>query len=150
MVSSKIVCLTDGIPSEDFAILPPTEMAKRETIGERLKRAREELGLSAVQLREKILEEYRFEVGASTILATEDDKAPNAGRKTIEFMAKGVNLDPLEVFALGLDDPPELDPGYSESFVARMYRLYKKVRKEHRPVADDWVRTMLEKLERWG
>jgi transcriptional regulator with XRE-family HTH domain len=124
-------------------------MAKRESIGERLNRARLELEMSVPQLRGKILRDHRFEVGESTIRDVEADRTPNPGRKTIEFIALGVGLDPLEVFALGLDDRPEMEAGYTETQFAQLARVYKKVGKEYRPIADEFVKMLIEKMERW-
>lgn len=124
-------------------------MAKQESIGARLNRARLELGMSVPQLREKIFRDHRFELGESTIRDVEGDRTPNPGRKTIEFIALGVGLDPLEVFAIGLDDPPELEAGYTETQFAQLARVYKKVGKEYRPVADELVKMLIEKMGRW-
>lgn len=143
--------LSEGheISSDEYVILPPIEMAKRDSIGKRLKTAREALGLSVPQLREKIKQDHRAEVGNSTIRDIEGDKSPNPGFKTLEFVALGVGLDPLEVIALGLDDPPELEPGYTESQFAQLSRVYKKVGKENKPFADELVKMLIEKMERW-
>ena len=123
-------------------------MAKRESIGKQLKTARLELGLSVPQLREKIFRDHRFEVGESTIRDIEGDKTPNPGRKTIEFIALGVGLDPLEVFAMGLDDPPELEPGYKESQFAQIQRIYGVVKKTEKPFIDDLIKILIEQMER--
>jgi transcriptional regulator with XRE-family HTH domain len=124
-------------------------MAKRETIGKRLNTARLNLGLSVPQLVQKISEDHRFPIGASTIRDIEADKTPNPGFKTLEFIALGVGLDPLEVIGLGLDDPPELEPGYTESQLAQLWRVYKTVNKNYRSVADELVKMLIEKMERW-
>lgn len=143
--------LSEGheISSDEYVILPPIEMAKRDSIGKRLKTAREALGLSVPQLREKIKQDHRAEVGNSTIRDIEGDKSPNPGFKTLELVALGVGLDPLEVIALGLDDPPELEPGYTESQFAQLSKVYKKVGKENKPFADELVKMLIEKMERW-
>jgi transcriptional regulator with XRE-family HTH domain len=124
-------------------------MAKQESIGKRLNRARLELGMTVPQLREKILQDHLLEVGASTIRDIEADKTPNPGFKTLESIALGVGLPPLDVIALGLDDPPELEAGYTETQFALLARVYKKVGKEYRPVADELVKMLIEKMERW-
>lgn len=124
-------------------------MAKQESIGKRLNRARLELGMTVPRLREKILQDHRLEVGASTIRDIEADKTPNPGFKTLESIALGVGLRPLDVIALGLDDPPELEAGYTETQFAQLARVYKKVGKEYRPVADELVKMLIEKMERW-
>lgn len=137
------------ISKDEYVILPPTEMAKRETIGKRLKTARLDLGLSVVQLVEKTLEDHRFEVGASTIRDVEADRTPNPGFKTIEFIALGVGLDPLEVISLGLDDPPELEPGFKASQFAQLHKSYAKLDREQRAFVDDYIETLIEKINKW-
>ena len=129
-------------------ILPPTDMRK-QTIGKRLKTAREALGLSVPQLREKIFQDHRFEIGESTIRDLEKDKAPNPGFKTVEFVALGVGQDPLDVIGLGLDDPPEQEPGFKETQFARMWKKYKRLAKEQRAFVDDYIETLNEKIDRW-
>lgn len=120
-------------------------MVKRETIGQHLKREYEAQEMSAVKLSEKILREYGFEVGASTILATLDDKTPNTGRKTLEFICLGLGLDPLQVFAIGLETPQELDP---DSKFGHMARLYKEVAKSIKPRIDLLLEILVEQMKR--
>jgi transcriptional regulator with XRE-family HTH domain len=124
-------------------------MAKRESIGERLKTARLDQAMSVPQLRAKILQDHQAEIGESTIRDIEKDKTPNPGLKTLEFIALGVGLDPLELMSLGLDDPPQLEQGYTESQFAQLGRIYKKVRKDKRPFADELMKMLIEKMERW-
>jgi transcriptional regulator with XRE-family HTH domain len=124
-------------------------MAKRESIGQRLKTARLEQGMSVPALREKIKIDHRAEVGESTIRDIESDKTPNPGFKTLEFIALGVGLAPLDVISLGLGNPPELEAGYTETQFAQLARAYKKIGKEYRPVADELVKMLIEKMERW-
>lgn len=136
------------IPKDEFVMLSDEDMAKRDSIGKRLKTARLNLGMSVPELRRKILDDHRAEIGASTIRDIEGDKTPNPGFKTLEFIALGVGLDPLEVIGLGLDDPPELEAGYTDSQFAQLGRTYKKVSKEHKSFADELVKMVIEKFER--
>lgn len=124
-------------------------MKKVDTIGRRLKTARLELEMSVPQLRAKIKQDHHAEVGESTIRDIENDKTPNPGFKTLEFIALGVGLDPLEVISLGLDDPPEMERGFTESQFAQLARTYKKVGKDHKFCADELVKMLIEKMERW-
>jgi transcriptional regulator with XRE-family HTH domain len=124
-------------------------MAKRQTIGQRLRQAREQAGLSVPQLVQRIRELHGKDVGASTVRDAENDKTPNPGIKTIECIAKGVQLDPMEIIGLALENPPESEPGYSETQFAQLARVYKKVSKENRPVADQLVKMLIEQMERW-
>lgn len=123
-------------------------MAKQGSIGKRLKTARLELGLTVLQLSEKILRDHGFPVGASTIRDIERDKTPNPGRKTIEFIALGVGLDPLEVFGMGLNDPPEFEPGYKETQFAQLARMYGTVKKTEKAFIDDLIKILIEQMER--
>lgn len=148
-VSTVFSVLGCKIIQDEYVILPPSSMAKQETIGKRLKRARERMGLSPAELRAKIIKEYRAEISESTIRDIEKDKTPNSGRKTVELIALGVGLDPLEVLAIGLDDPPEVEDGYTQTQFAQMGRAYKKVRKEKQPLADELIQMVNEKLKEW-
>lgn len=150
LVSSTFSSPLNEISLGECVILPPTGMAKRETIGKRLNRARLDLGMSVPQLREKIFEDHRAEVGESTIRDIEKDKTPNPGFKTVEFIALGVGLDPLEVLSLGLDDPPEMEPGFKQSQFAQLWKSYSKLtKKEQRAFVDDYIETLIEKINRW-
>lgn len=149
MLSSKISCTTDAISPDEFVMLSDTDMAKRETIGKRLKTAREALGLSVPQLREKIKQDHRAEVGNSTIRDIEGDKSPNPGFKTLEFVALGVGLDPLEVIGLGLDDPPELEPGFKQSQFAQLWKSYLRLGREQKAFIDDYIETLIDKIDKW-
>jgi transcriptional regulator with XRE-family HTH domain len=107
-------------------------------------------GLSVRQLRAKISEEHSADVSESSILGIEKDRTPNPGFKTIEYIALGVGLDPLEVISLGLDDPPELEHGFKESQFAQMWRAYKQIGKEQKPFADELIKMVRERLSRWN
>lgn len=137
------------IPHDEFAMLDETDMAKRETVGKRLKRARLELGMGVPELVEKIKRDYRAEVGITTVHFIEKDRVPNPGLKTIEFIALGDGLDPLEVFALGLDEPPELEPGFKQSQFAQLWKSYSKLDKEQKAFVDDYIETLIQKINRW-
>lgn len=92
-VSTVFSVIGSEISPDECVILPPTDMAKRDSIGKRLKTAREALGLSVPQLREKIKQDHRAEVGNSTIRDIEGDKSPNPGCRvyhvTIPFLGLG-------------------------------------------------------------
>lgn len=115
-----------------------------------MRAARLEAGIDSVpQLTQRILDMCGQTVGRSTVRDIENDKTPNPGIKTLEYIAKGVQLDPLALISLGLDDPPELDRAYSETQFAQLARAYKKVKKENRPFADQLVRMLIEQMDRW-
>lgn len=147
VLSSEKRGITFVQETAEFCILPPNDMAKRETIGKRLLRARLDLGMSVPQLREKISEDHGEQIGESTIRDIEKDRTPNPGFKTVEFIALGVGLDPLEVLGLGLDDPPELENGFKESQFAQLWKKYLKVGKEQRPFIDDFVKMLIKRLD---
>ena len=125
-------------------------MAKRLTIGERVRAARLDAGIISVpQLAQRILQLYGKTIGESTIRDIENDKSHNPGIKTVEYIAKGIGLDPLEVINLGLDDPPETDREYTATQFAHLARIYKKVNKANKPVANQLVKMLIEQMERW-
>lgn len=136
-----------GMSRDEFCILSDTDMAKRETMGKRLHRARMDLGMSVPQLREKIFQNHRAEIGESTIRDIEKDRTPNPGFKTLEFIALGVGLDPLEVIGMGLDDPPEFESGFKESQFAQLWKKYLKTAKDRRPFADDYIKMLIKLLD---
>lgn len=147
-VSSDFSPTASEISRDEYVILPPNEMAKRDSIGKRLKTARQALGMSVPQLREKIDRDFRAPVGESTIRDIEGDKTPNPGFKTVEFISLGVGLDPLEVIALGLDDPPEMESGFKETQFAQLARIYPTVKKSEKPFIDELVKVLIEQMER--
>lgn len=125
-------------------------MAKRQTIGQRVQDARLKAGITSVpQLTQRILDLYGKDVGASTVRDIEKDATPNPGIKTVEYIAKGVGLDPLEVIGLALDDPPESDRDYTDTQFAQLSKVYKKVNKENKPFADQLVQMLVEQMDRW-
>ena len=148
-MSTNILRAQSEILRDEFVMLPLTDMAKRESLGKRLYEARKALGLTARDLSEKIKQDYRVDCGETTIRYIEQGKTSNPGIKTIEFHALGVGLDPLEVIALALDEPPPTDPGFTESQFALLARAYKQVSKNQKPVADELVKMLIEKFERW-
>lgn len=148
-LSSVFSTKVNNIVLDEFVMLSNTDMPKRETVGSRLYKRRMELGLSLTQLRDKILQDFRFETGQSTIRVIENDKVPNPGIKTVEFLALGVGLDPMEVIGLALDDSPEVESGYKESQFARLYQSYKKLNREQRAFIDESVEMLISKIDKW-
>lgn len=122
---------------------------KRPTIGQRLKTARLESKCTVLQLVQRILADNGEAVSVSTVRGIENDSTPNPGIKTIEAIAKGVRLDPMEVISLGFDEPPETESGYSNSQFAQLAGTYKKIKKENKPVADQLIKILMEQMERW-
>jgi transcriptional regulator with XRE-family HTH domain len=119
-------------------------------MGQRLKRAREEQGISVPELAKKIRRDYRYKVGDSTIRDVEkDSKTRNPGLKTVEMIALGLGLDPLEVISLRFDAPPELEPGYTESQFGQLSKVYKKVSKDNKRFADEFIKMLMEQMRRW-
>lgn len=124
-------------------------MEKRETMGEFLKKARLKARRTPKQLRERILAFYGAEAGESTIRDIENSATPNPGIKTVEYIARANGLDPLQVIALHLDNPPELKPGYTATQFAQLSDVYKRVRKDKKVFADELVRILIENLEQY-
>ena len=148
MVSSVILGMPPEIFGDEYVILSPTEMPKRETIGERLRRERLAKRLTVPQLKARIFSQLRAEISEATLHDIEKDRTANPGRKTVEFIALGLGLDPLEVFALGLDDPTQSEPGYKNSQLAHLQRIYPAVKKSERPFVDGLIRMLIDEMER--
>jgi len=124
------------------AKLAPQTVAK-ETIGQRLKRARGNLGLTALQVAE------RSGLGETTILDYEKDKFPNPGIKTVESLALAVRLDPLELISLGLEESPEMDNGFKASQFGRLWKRYQYLKGERRTFVDELLKMLNDKIDRW-
>jgi transcriptional regulator with XRE-family HTH domain len=124
-------------------------MATRETMGSQLKKARKNLGLSVPELAQKIKDEWE-DIGESTIRDIEKDKTENPGIKTIERIALGVGLPPLEVIALWLyEPPPESTHGFSESYFAALWRAYSRVKPHNkRERIDDLVQMLVYQINK--
>lgn len=97
----------------------------------------------------KIKTDHGKKIGASTVRDIEKDKSRNPGIKTVEFIALGLGLDPLEVVGLALNNPVEMEPGYKVSQVAQLWKTYSQVAKDRRPFADDYLQTLIEKFADW-
>lgn len=148
-LSTTISRIDNEITRDEFVMLPLTEMSKQETLGKRLNKRRLELGMSAAQLRQRISDDHRADVGESTIRQIEKDQTPNPGIKTIEFLALGVGLDPLETIGLVLDDPPETDSGFTKSQFALLHKNYKKLNSEQQKFIDENVEMLIQKIQKW-
>ena len=133
-----------------FSIMPPP-MAEEETMGSRIRRAREELGLSVLALRDKIQLEFRAEIGETTLRELERDKPPNPGIKTVEMVARGLGLRPLDLIALALDEDMEdaaakLDLDFSKTRFIWFWKAYQNSSSRKRAMVDamlqmwtDWL-----------
>lgn len=124
-------------------------MAKRETIGARLKRAREQAGMSVPQLVQTIRDVHNRDVGESTVRDAENDKTPNPGIKTVEAMALGLRLDVLETISLGLDSSPEFDKGFKASQFGRLWSSYSTLNKRRRDFADEYIQMLIDRIAHW-
>lgn len=149
-LSTEISSHRREISRDEFVMLPLTEMAKRKTLGKRLYEARQGLGLTARELSEKIKQEYRQDCGETTVRYIEQDKTANPGIKTIEFIALGVGLDPLEAISMLLEESPETEKGYKESQFARAWEKYKKLNEKERAFIDGYVEMLITKIDSWS
>jgi transcriptional regulator with XRE-family HTH domain len=132
----------------ELHILEPT-MVRRKTMGKRLEEARLALRMSLKDVQERIAEEFRSEIGETTIRAAEKDRFPNPGIKTIELIAKAVDLPPLEVIALHLDEPsPSSEEAFERSRFGQLYRLYKEKSPARKAFYDEHLDMLLEKMKK--
>lgn len=120
-------------------------------MGKRLRRAREELGLTLDGLREKIRKELREDIGKSTIRDIEADRPPNPGIKTIEIFARGVELAPIEVIALGLDEELESAAAqsahdFANSDLMRLWKLRAGAKPRERALIDEVVQMLIDRV----
>lgn len=104
--------------------------------------------MSVAQLQEKIHRLYRADVGETTIRYIERGKTLNPGYKTVEFIALGLGLDPLQILSMGLEDAVITEKP-TDARLAHLWKLYVEIKAEHRPFADDWIKMMTEKFEEW-
>lgn len=121
----------------------------RETIGQRLKRARGNMGLTALQVARRAARNGDHKgLGETTVLEYEKDKFPNPGLKTVERIALGLGLDPLEVISLGLDNPPGPQDDFKASPFAHLWRNYQRLSKERRAFWDELIKMLTDKMNR--
>jgi transcriptional regulator with XRE-family HTH domain len=124
-------------------------MARRKKMGKRLEEARNTLGLSLDGLAEKIKRETGEDVGTSTIRGTELDRFPNPGIKTIEWICRGVELPPLEVLALHLDEPPpETKQRFTKSRFAVLSEVYESLPPARKVWFDDYIDMLIERMRK--
>jgi transcriptional regulator with XRE-family HTH domain len=129
----------------------PADMVKRETMGQRLRRARQEFGLSQAQLREKIANELGEDIGETTIREIERDRPPNPGIRTIELLARGVELPPLEVIALGLkvelqEAAGKAEREFNRGRFMRLWKLYQQAAARERKLVDEVLQMLSDRL----
>lgn len=126
-----------------------TTMVRRKTMGKRLEEARLALRMSLKDVQERISRDFRSDIGETTIRMTEKDRFPNPGIKTIELIARAVDLPPLEVIALHLDEPPPTnEEAFERSRFGQMYRLYKEKSPARKAWYDEHLDMLLDKMKR--
>ena len=124
-------------------------MAKRIKMGKRLYEARVALGLSLQALAEKIAKESGEEIGTSTIRGAEQDRFPNPGIKTIELICRGLELPPLEIIALHLDEPPpETKQRFTKSRFAIMSEVYDASPQDKKILYDEFIEMLIERMRK--
>jgi transcriptional regulator with XRE-family HTH domain len=124
-------------------------MVRRKSMGKRLEEARLALRMSLKDVQERIAGEFRSDIGETTIRAAEKDRFPNPGIKTIELIAKAVDLPPLDVIALHLDEPPSSnEEAFEKSRFGQLYRLYREKGPARKAVYDEYLDMLLEKMKR--
>lgn len=118
-------------------------------MGKRLYEARKALGLSLESLAEKIKRETKEEIGTSTIRTAEQDRFPNPGIKTIELICRGLEIPPLEVLALHLDEPPpETKQRFSKSRFAIASEIYESLPPGRKVWFDDFLEMLIERMRK--
>ncbi len=124
-------------------------MVRRQKAGQRIRETRQAQGLSLKALAEKIREEFRYEIGESTIRVTEQDEFSNPGIKTIEMIARGLGLPPLEIIAQYLDDPPpETTERFSRSRLAVLADVYEVLPARRKVWFDDFIEMLIDRMRK--
>lgn len=117
----------------------------KSIMGARLREVRLEQGLSTTDLSKKIHRDYGRRTSHSTILILEN-RDVDSGFKTVESVALGLGLDPLEVLALGMEETPK-----PEGLIKQLAEAYRQVREDKKPIADkflDMLHVQMEKFSR--
>lgn len=125
------------------------EIAKEipKEMGNFLESSRLRQGLTLKRVKEIAEEDFRFELGATTVRDTENSVSANPGIKTIEGIALALGEDPLSVIAMALDEPLENSPGFKRSQFASLYMKYSKIEDPHRKrLIDDFLSMLIQKI----
>lgn len=133
--------------------LVPDPMPERETIGQRIQRARSELGYTRKQLAARVKEIGGLEAPSESFIRDlEQDRFPSPGIKGLEFVALALDLQPLELIALGLSGE------YGESSAARdfmrtrfgrLWKLYEQTdSKRLRAVVEETIQMLVDRLNK--
>ena len=118
-------------------------------MGKALVEARNRLGISRKDVQDRISREFKQDVGETTIRAAENDQFPNPGIKTIEMIARAVDLPPLEVIALHLEEPPpETKQRFSRSRFAVISEIYDMLPADRQIWYDDMLEMIIERMRK--
>lgn len=123
-------------------------MVRRKTLGQRLRAEREAQDLSLDDLVERIAK-IGGNASETTIRSIEKGVTLNPGVKTIEEIALGLNLPPLEVMEWALSDPPpEKTQRYSESHFAIAAQLYESSPPGRKLIYDEILDMLIERMRK--
>lgn len=118
-------------------------------MGTVLREAREAQGLTLKALARKIRTIHRAEIGTTTIRQVEQEIVPNPGLKTIELICRGLELPPLEILALGLDDPPpENMQRFSQSRLAALSEVYEALPPQRKVLWDEVLDMVFDRMRK--
>lgn len=121
----------------------------REKMGAVLKEARIGMGLSIAGLADKIKKDYDSDIGTTTIREIERGYVKNPGFKTVEIMCKGLELPPLEVIAMLLDDPPPTTKQrFSRSRFAILADLYEPLTPARKVFWDEVLEMIVDRMRK--
>lgn len=128
-------------------------MPERETIGQQVRRVRLEHGLTLKQLAALIDERFEQKVSESTIRDLELGKySPNL--KTVEWVALALDLRPLDLIALGLDEEAQETVSqeartFEKTRFARLWRRYEQTKSPRlRTLTEETVQMLLDRLNK--
>jgi transcriptional regulator with XRE-family HTH domain len=138
--------MASGIMRAQIHVLKST-MPRRKTMGETLKEARLSLNMSMADVQQRIEKEFKSTIGETTIREAERDRFPNPGIKTIELIARALYLDPLDVIALALDNPPaERIEAFEKSRFGQMREIHSRLKPARQAWYDEWFDVLIERM----
>lgn len=126
---------------------------ERETIGQRVRRERLARNLYVKDVVEIIQQRYNQKLSISTVRDLELEKySPNL--KTVEWVARALDIPPLELLALGLHQEADKiaaqdAKSFERSRFGRLWRAYEQTKSPRlRALVEDTVQMLTDRLSR--
>lgn len=132
-------------------------MVKRETIGERIQRARTETGMSREDVAikaDKIARRIGAKVSESMVRDLEGNRFPNPGFKSVGSVALALDIPPLELLGLGFEEEhvkrtAKLESAFERTRFGRLWKAYNKAESPRlRALVEDTVQMLIDRLSK--